>query len=565
MAKRGYRGSILFEILIVLLALLLIAVITVPDKIWKEENALTAQCRYNMNSIFEAERFLFRKADHYTTNLDSLAEFVAQDSTLLTRQKLVKLSNELNDVLVNVMGLPTVKQMLIISKSVNEIEGDLRTSDRYFRKYPELQDTKEQISFELKRLEHSGDFPVFNHAKIFVDSLSDLKEHLNEYTLQKAAFYSQHLIDSLQTNLSDLEKEQVGQFWKEEYVKIANFARAINKTDIKFTSSVADRLKKFIDRINTAMKRLQTADLSADVQNLGTEKSQFETVYQKFLEPENFMITQRYGLLNLSDVDSILTNFNSNNFIAPDSKEPYVVNLVGGVHLTIECPELLKENQEQMLAETEPVRNLAIFSDMDRIDAVLDTTINLLTAEKGLYRRHTNLLLDLKEIQAEMKDIKSVRSYRYVSEVRQLLDTLAVDAKLSTLKPELEKALNPMDTLATRIENRDFGDLESKLQYYGQKIQQLDSSIAATRLPARVRRQISKYYPTYQQVFDVMNQLKNGINPEDGEKLRTAARQLEKTLLATLNGKKETVYVIFSKKHKNHGYIKDAVKSWEEK
>jgi len=173
MAKKGYQGSILLEALIVVLALLLVAVIVLPNKIWKEENALTSQCRYNINSIFEAERFLFRKTDHYTTNLDSLAEFVSQDSTLLTRQRLVKLSNELNDVLVEVMNLPTVKQMLIISQSVNEIDGDLRTSDRYFRKYPELSDTKEQISFELKRLENSGDFPVFNHAKVFVDSLSE--------------------------------------------------------------------------------------------------------------------------------------------------------------------------------------------------------------------------------------------------------------------------------------------------------------------------------------------------------------------------------------------------------
>lgn len=565
MAKKGYQGSILLEALIVVLALLLVAVIVLPNKIWKEENALTSQCRYNINSIFEAERFLFRKTDHYTTNLDSLAEFVSQDSTLLTRQRLVKLSNELNDVLVEVMNLPTVKQMLIISQSVNEIDGDLRTSDRYFRKYPELSDTKEQISFELKRLENSGDFPVFNHAKVFVDSLSELKKHLNEYTLQKAAFYSQHLIDSLQTNLSSLEKEEVGQFWQQEYTKIANFAKAINKTDIKFVSSVADRLKKFIDRINTAMKNLQAADLSADVQDLASEKDQFEIVYQKFLQPENFMITQRYGLLNLSDVDSILTNFGPNNFTCPDNKEPYVIDVAGGVHLTIECPQLLKENQERMLEETKPVRNLQIFSDMDRIDAILDTTINLLTAEKGLYRKHTNLLLDLKEIQAEMKDIKSVRSYRYVSEVRQLLDTLAVDPKLSTLKPELEKALNPMDTLATRIENHNFSDLENKLQYFGKKIQELDSSVAATRLPARVRRQISNYYATYQEALDAVNQLENGINPADGEKLRTAARELEKTLLATLEGRRERVYGVFFKKHQNHGYIKDAVKSWEEK
>ena len=37
MAAKGSKGSILLEILIVLLALLLVAVILIPGKIWKEE------------------------------------------------------------------------------------------------------------------------------------------------------------------------------------------------------------------------------------------------------------------------------------------------------------------------------------------------------------------------------------------------------------------------------------------------------------------------------------------------------------------------------------------------
>jgi len=35
--------------------------------------------------------------------------------------------------------------------------------------------------------------------------------------------------------------------------------------------------------------------------------------------------------------------------------------------------------------------------------------------------------------------------------------------------------------------------------------------------------------------------------------------------LQALEGKKETVYVIFKKKHINHGFIRQGVKSWEEK
>ena len=52
MAAKGPKGSILLELLIILLALLLVAVILIPNKIWKEEESITKTSRNNMIAIY---------------------------------------------------------------------------------------------------------------------------------------------------------------------------------------------------------------------------------------------------------------------------------------------------------------------------------------------------------------------------------------------------------------------------------------------------------------------------------------------------------------------------------
>ena len=82
MAAKKFRGNILLELLVVLMALLLIAVLIVPNKIWEEENRITETSRNNMNELFEAERFYYKTNEVYVTDsLSKLLEFVRTDSS----------------------------------------------------------------------------------------------------------------------------------------------------------------------------------------------------------------------------------------------------------------------------------------------------------------------------------------------------------------------------------------------------------------------------------------------------------------------------------------------------
>ena len=76
-----------------------------------------------------------------------------------------------------------------------------------------------------------------------------------------------------------------------------------------------------------------------------------------------------------------------------------------------------------------------------------------------------------------------------------------------------------MDTLATHLENLDLSDFNQKMNYYGKKIQSLDSLIQASRdVPASVKRDIKPFHPTFENVYGAIEQVRVNLNPGDGEK-----------------------------------------------
>ena len=72
------------------------------------------------------------------------------------------------------------------------------------------------------------------------------------------------------------------------------------------------------------------------------------------------------------------------------------------------------------------------------------------------------------------------------------------------------------------------------------------------------------FHPTFEKVYGAIEQVRTNLNPGDGEKIRQAARTIETALVDVLEGYHERMYVFFSKKHKNYGYVENGSKSWEE-
>ena len=563
MAAKGSKGSILLEILIILMALLLIAVIIIPNKIWEEEKIITSSCQQNMNALYEAERFYYQRNSTYTDSLGKLLTFIQADSGLNKRQMLVSLSQSLTQILDNILTITSFQSISKISLASFEITGDLMGNERYFRKYPEINQVREEIVREMMRLDSSIIFPNFSQSKLFVDSLRDLKESIADYSLQVAAYHAISAADSLSLYYSKIERDELVQTWATQYNKISQFISDIRKTDISKVSTVPDRLKKFIDQINSNVNSLKAANTSKDAEALGVEKQSLTELHQKFLSPEFFMLTESYSLTKLNEIDSILINLSQENFDCPDAKTTYLID-TSKTRITIECPNLLDVFQEEFKEDIEPIRNIPFYQQVTNISNIIDTTKAILDENRKEVRRYTDLLLKIKELQVELDQTNNVFFYRYTNEVIDFIQLVDQEKRLSLLKPAIEDVLNPIDTLAARIESGNIVDLEDRLNYFNKQLAELDSSIKATRLPRRVRNKLMSNSEPFQPVFNELANIKSNFSPQDASALRKATNELEEDLLEALEGEKEQVYIIFRREHKNHGYIASGEKSWEQ-
>ncbi len=566
MAAKESRGSIILEILIVLMALLLVAVILVPDRIWKEENQITTTCRNNLNALYEAEQFYYRGNDAYTDSLDLLLNYVHTDSGLIQRQQLVSLTRSMIQVFNNVLAIPVVEKIAGISQGMYEISGDLMGNDRYFRRYEDLQARSMELMREIGRLDSSATIPNFSHLKVYIDSLTSLRDEISDFPLQNGILKAIAFVDTIISYLPRLELEQVVGEVNTILGDVDAFGKQVKKTDIVKVSSVADRLNKFSGRVRTNINQLQTVSLDQDLQRLEVEKQHLTELHQKFLSPDYFMLSQRYALTSLGETDSILLNLNEDNFHCPDDGQLYIIRIdsaEGARHLTVECPNLLDVFSQKFREDVAPLQNLQLFGAVNQLDTVIVQTKAVLDENRKNLRRYTDILLDIKELLVEFDNIESVLFYRYTKDLENFVDLVQKEKQLSVLKPAIEDILNPMDTLATRIETGNIRDLEEKVTYFEKKLTRLDSLIEATRMPRRLRKKVKLNAEVFQNAQNILGQIKSSFNNTDAQNLREASSKLEKDLLNALEGIKERVHVIFYKKHINHGFIKDGEKSWE--
>ena len=562
MAAKGGKGSILLEILIVLMALLLIAVIIIPNQIWEEEESVTSTCRQNLNALYEAERFYYQRNSTFTDSLGKLLTFVQADSGLNKRQTLVSLTNSLTQVLDNILRIQSFDNISKISLAAFEITGDLVGNERYFRKYPEIDQTREEIVREMIRLDSSVIFPNFSRTKLFVDSLRYLKESVSDFSLQVATYRAISAADSLSLYYDKLEKNELVRNWNSQYSKIDQFVSEIRKTDISKVSTVPDRLKKFIDQINKSVQSLNLANTSKDAEALGVEKQTLTELHKKFLS-EFFILTKSYSLTKLNETDSILISLSQDNFNCPDAKTTYVFDTTRR-RLTIECPNLLTEFQLKFKQDIEPIRNVPLYQQVDEIAMILGNTKTVLDQNRAELRRYTDILLKIKELLVEIDQMNNVFLYRYANEVKDFIQLVDQKNQLSVLKPAIEDILNPLDTLATRIETGNIADLEIRINYYNEKLSEIDSIVQGMNLPRRTRAQLKSNQEPLQPAFDEMAKMKAGFTPQQADAMRDASNNLEKNLLEALEGESEPIYIIFRKEHRNHGYIASGEKSWEQ-
>jgi len=83
MAKVKKSGSLIYEILIVILIGGLLGALLIPKYIWDIELKKEEECHFRLLNLWTAETFFKQKVDSYTASVDTLIEVLKSDSAIM--------------------------------------------------------------------------------------------------------------------------------------------------------------------------------------------------------------------------------------------------------------------------------------------------------------------------------------------------------------------------------------------------------------------------------------------------------------------------------------------------
>lgn len=168
MAEEKAKGSIIFELLIVILSAALVGSIVYPKKLSDQERLNRELCRYRMSELFNAELQYQKYNGAYTDSLPKLVEFVRISPDL---------EQYINDIAVQ--GLDSVVTRLKEFKSMQEIilnnipqATDTTMIDSLGRMQQEIKQESRQLAgyveFLHDRIKNIPNMPVDQLRKSFV-------------------------------------------------------------------------------------------------------------------------------------------------------------------------------------------------------------------------------------------------------------------------------------------------------------------------------------------------------------------------------------------------------------
>ncbi len=137
------KGSIIYKILIVVLAAAVIASILYPDSLWKKEEQLTKLCRQNMEHILYAEYVYLAETDSFNNKITEVVDFIKSDTTGRMLRSYTK-----SDSILSVSIVDYMKNLDDLSKSIVDTlaefgrKWDIDTTETMIldslRSYPEF-------------------------------------------------------------------------------------------------------------------------------------------------------------------------------------------------------------------------------------------------------------------------------------------------------------------------------------------------------------------------------------------------------------------------------------------
>lgn len=556
MAKNTGRGSILLKLIIVVLIFVLIAVIIIPAQIWKAETYEKNTAQGNMSSIYEAENFYHRLNKTYTSDPAELLKVVRQDSSLLQLQQVVNYTNELADLMDNYKKIPLVKNLVAVTENVDRIYEDLLANKRNFKMIEDIKNEAEDLQIQVSGINSSDQFLNYVSTRSYLDSLSQLRRDMSDFSLQSGASKAKMFTDTLQNVLGKAEIEGLAASWSPLYERLGVFIKEVNNSQLVNVTSVGDRIKDFRQNVNNAFDALATVNRSQDIQAAAEINQKIGDHYEAYLA--DFLITSKRALYRLSDADSMVLHLTENNFYCPVSGDQVKLLIApDSASVKIESPVLVSELKDKMIPVARQIQGLSAMAALQAYSDTLNNTKDKAYAIRKRLRKNTDIFIKFKEVEEITNKFSDISIYTAQKSLDEIAQNTVICESYSTLKGFSESGLEGIRIFRQAYENEVFGNLDSLHKNIKLALMEFDTLLADVR---RLPKDIVNFEQDVINLENTLAAVKNASDPNFAD----IENSLGEIYLFASEGSSSKQYAVFNKKIVNFGYIHRGTKSWED-
>ena len=559
MSDKSGKGSILFKLLIIIFAAGLVAVILIPGQIWKQESNEKMISENNMSSIYEALRFYHRITNKYTTDPKEILSVVRGDSSILLQQKVVNHTEQLTSLIDGYLKNKYVASLIGIYDNVDLIISDLNENKFHFETVGEyFKNESEAIVMDLSKFKASVPYEQFQNAAVFIDSLTELRRDLSDYSLQAGSSKATAITDTLRTLLKNVDIKDLQLAWQPVSQRLDEFITRMRRSDeLTALTSVGDRVKDFKEKVSSSFERLNTINIDENISFCTKLNEELKNLYDVFLR--DFIATSKPALYKLSIADSLIIHLTEENFSSPVTGEMYKIIISDdSSSIRVESPVLVSEIKEKIAPIAKEINTLPNMPIFDAFFDTLQSIKNKAEFTRKAIKRNTDIFIKYKEIEEVVGKFSDISVGTAYLNLKKFATQAPNEESYSLIKDQLESAFDGGRIFYQAYNENIFGNLDSLQRDLKNKMEEFNSLIdEVKRLPEEVK----KYDVEFAEIDNLIEQMKKtNIAPQ----MNKINQEMEKTLVFVAEGFEKSVYLIFNKKIKNLGFIYKDKKSWEE-
>jgi Tfp pilus assembly protein PilE len=579
MMSASSKGSILYKLLIVVLAVLVMAILIIPPGLWQEENRQIRAEQRNMLATYAAEKFFHQQTGRFSLDYDTLSAVIAQDSSLENRRQVAVATQQIYATLQDLLKNDMVMNLLLIGSSYYSMLEDFDDPENQIllRSAPEGRDaeaealrlTAEKIEAKLRALPNnpgSGNVVAAASAAL---ALEDLAKNIGDQQLGNALLETYNRSDSLKRILQTFSPEAAETFFESETKALVN--QFVAEFDAIHVSNFSSRMLSFHTQILFGLTNIRSAGFTSLREEYNNRSDLVEGNYRSLIT-EYSRLQDRYATLYISERDSLLTEFSPasvQSVLAPGEQLAVEFD-TSHAKLAVESPflfpaakEIAAPVLEQAAALSIGKRFLAIHRELEKLQPVIDHNLEEIR-NKVNYRVDRNALrevqLELKTLPAVLRNFKAKPGMVKGDEFIDALARLNHEKRFSQMESGVKDMINLGAYFATVVDSQKVKDIANLMQSLSFDANKTDSIFADTRL----RRSRLDWLSLGEVVAAAKAELQALANEMPGEvtKYRALSNAAREAYQELEEGQTVYRFGIFPVKQHNPGFVDSEEPSW---